>query len=131
HVQFRLLHITRPTPGDARYPYDSFPSVEVLQEGAKAFGWEKRNAAPGGAPGRFKRGLGLGMSQHHGGNMGYHEGEEAYAKLAAMPDANIFSSDVDVTPDGSVRMKVPLPDGGSNAATALAALVAEMLGYTH
>ena len=24
-VQFRLMHITRPKPGDARYPYDSLP----------------------------------------------------------------------------------------------------------
>ena len=70
------------------------------------------------------------MSQHHGGNMGYHEGEEAFAKLAALPGANIFSSDVDVTADGNVTMKVALPDSGSNAATALAAMVAEMLGYT-
>ena len=82
-VQFRLMHITRPTPGDDRHPYDSFPSVEVLTEGAKAFGWEKRNATPGAAPGRFKRGVGVGMSQHHGGLMGYHEGEEAFAQLAA------------------------------------------------
>ena len=35
-VQFRLMHITRPKPSDPRYPYDCFPSVEVLQEGAKA-----------------------------------------------------------------------------------------------
>jgi CO/xanthine dehydrogenase Mo-binding subunit len=70
------------------------------------------------------------MSQHHGGNMGYHEGEEAFAKLAAEPGANIFSSDIDVGADGNVTMKIALPDSGSNAATALAALVAEMLGFT-
>jgi CO/xanthine dehydrogenase Mo-binding subunit len=70
------------------------------------------------------------MSQHHGGNMGYHEGEAAFAKLAAEPDANIFSSDVDLTADGFVTMKIALPDSGSNHGTALAHLVAEMLGYT-
>ena len=91
-VQYRLMHITRLTPGDTRYPYESMPTVEVLQEGAKAFGWDKRNPVAGGAPGRFKRGFGLGMSQHHGGLMGYHEGEEAFAKLAARPGANIFST---------------------------------------
>ncbi len=129
-LQYRMLHITRLTPGDTRHPYESMATVEVLQEGAKAFGWEKRNPVAGGAQGRFKRGLGLGMSQHHGGNMGYHEGEAAYAKLAAAPDANIFSSDVEVGGDGKVTMKIALPDSGSNASTALAALVAEMLGYT-
>ena len=129
-VEFRLLHITRPAPGDERYPYDSFPSVEVLTEGAKAFGWEKRNATPGGAPGRFKRGLGMGMSQHHGGLMGYHEGEEAFAKLAAAPGAAVFGTELELGIDGFVTMKVALPDSGSNAATALAHLVAEMLGFT-
>jgi CO/xanthine dehydrogenase Mo-binding subunit/aerobic-type carbon monoxide dehydrogenase small subunit (CoxS/CutS family) len=129
-VQFRLLHITRPKPGDARYPYDSFPSVEVLDEGAKAFGWEKRNPVPGGAPGRFKRGFGVGMSQHHGGLMGYHEGEEEFAKLAAANGAGVFGTELDLTADGFVTMKVALPDSGSNAATALAHLVAEMLGFT-
>ena len=116
--------------GDARHPYESMPTVEVLQEGAKAFGWEKRIPVAGGAPGRFKRGFGLGMSQHHGGLMGYHEGEEAFAKLAALPGANIFSTELDLAADGNVTMKIALPDSGSNAATALAALVAEMLGFT-
>ena len=129
-VEFRLLHITRPKAGDARYPYDSFPSVEVLTEGAKAFGWDKRNATPGGAPGRFKRGLGMGMSQHHGGLMGYHEGEEAFAKLAAAPGAAVFGTELELGPDGYVTMKIALPDSGSNAATALAHLVAEMLGVS-
>ena len=129
-VQYRMMHITRLTPGDARHPYETMPTVEVLQEGSKAFGWDKRNPVAGGSAGRFKRGFGLGMSQHHGGNMGYHEGEEAFAKLAAMPDANIFTSEVDLGADGNVTMKIALPDSGSNAATALAALVAEMLGYT-
>ncbi len=129
-VQFRLLHITRPKPGDPRYPYDSFPSVEVLEEGAKAFGWEKRNPAPGASPGRFKRGFGVGMSQHHGGLMGYHEGEAAFARLAAAPGAAVFGTELELTADGNVTMKIALPDSGSNAATALAHLVAEMLGFT-
>jgi CO/xanthine dehydrogenase Mo-binding subunit/aerobic-type carbon monoxide dehydrogenase small subunit (CoxS/CutS family) len=129
-VQYRLMHVTRLTPGDTSHLYESMPTVEVLQEGAKAFGWEKRNPVAGAARGRFKRGSGLGMSQHHGGNMGYHEGEEAYAKLAAQPGANIFSSELDLTPDGNVTMKIALPDSGSNHATALAHLVAEMLGFT-
>ena len=46
------------------------------------------------------------------------------------PGANIFSTELDLTADGNVTMKIALPDSGSNAATALAALVAEMLGFT-
>lgn len=129
-VQFRLMHITRPKPGDPRYPYDSFPSVEVLDEGARAFGWNQRNSTPGGNPGRFKQGFGMGMTQHHGGLMGYHEGEEAFAGLAAARGAAVFGTELELTADGFVTMKVALPDSGSNAATALAHMVAEILGFT-
>jgi CO/xanthine dehydrogenase Mo-binding subunit/aerobic-type carbon monoxide dehydrogenase small subunit (CoxS/CutS family) len=129
-VEFRLKHITRPAPGDDRHPYDSFASVEVLTEGAKVFGWDKRNAKASATPGRFKRGVGLGMSQHHGGLMGYHEGEEAFAALAAAPDASVFGGELEVGADGDVTMKIALPDSGSNAGTALAHVVAEMLGFT-
>jgi CO/xanthine dehydrogenase Mo-binding subunit/aerobic-type carbon monoxide dehydrogenase small subunit (CoxS/CutS family) len=128
-LEFRLKHITRPAPGDDRYPYDSFASVEVLTEGAKAFGWSNRKA-PAASSGRFKRGVGLGMSQHHGGLMGYHEGEEAFATLASAPDASVFGAELEVGSDGAVTMKIALPDSGSNAGTALAHVVAEMLGFT-
>ena len=130
-VEFRLMHITRPKIGDTRYPYDSFPSSEVLLEGAKAFGWEKRNPVAGGNPGRLKRGFGVAMSQHHGGLMGYHDGEEPFARLAAIPGANVFTAELELGADGYVTMKIALPDSGSNAATAQAHLVAEMLGFTN
>ena len=41
-------------------------------------------------PGRFKRGFGIGMSQHHGGLMGYHEGEDAFDELAAAAGRDHF-----------------------------------------
>jgi CO/xanthine dehydrogenase Mo-binding subunit/aerobic-type carbon monoxide dehydrogenase small subunit (CoxS/CutS family) len=129
-LQFRMLHITRLKVGDTRYPYESFPSAEVLEEGAKAFGWSKRNPVAGGSPGRFKSGFGMAMSQHHGGRMGYHEGEEMFAQLAAAPGAEVFGAELEVAADGYVVMRIALPDSGSNAATALAHLVAEMLGFT-
>jgi CO/xanthine dehydrogenase Mo-binding subunit/aerobic-type carbon monoxide dehydrogenase small subunit (CoxS/CutS family) len=129
-VEFRLMHITKMEPENTRHPYQSFASVEVLTEGGKAFGWDKRNPVAGGSAGRFKRGLGLGMSQHHGGLMGYHEGEEAFARLAAAPGANLFSTELELAADGTVTMKVALPDSGSNAGTALAHVTAEMLGFT-
>jgi CO/xanthine dehydrogenase Mo-binding subunit/aerobic-type carbon monoxide dehydrogenase small subunit (CoxS/CutS family) len=129
-LEYRMRHITRLTPQDTRHPYQTLPTVEVLEEGAKVFGWSRRNPVAGGSPGRFKRGFGLGMSQHHGGLMGYHEGEEAFARLAAAPGANLFSTELELDAGGNVTMKIALPDSGSNAATALAALVAEMLGFT-
>ena len=94
-VEFRLRNVAR--PGDKLDPatdwheemkkpelengaltYDCFASVEVLEEGAKAFGWDKRNPKPGSMPGRFKRGMGLGISQHHPGSLSYHEDEPAF-----------------------------------------------------
>ena len=129
-VEYRLMHVRQLTPADKGAPYQTMATAEVLNQGAKAFGWDKRNPVAGGSTGRFKRGFGLGMSQHHGGQMGYHEGEEAFAKLAAMPNAQLFSSDLDLTADGNVTMKIALPDSGSNHATALGHLVAEMLGFT-
>jgi len=153
-LQLRLMHISRPgtklSPakdwhaGDLgrRYEvengaltYDSFASVEVLEEGAKVIGWDKRNPVPGGTAGRFKRGIGLGMSQHHCGIMGYHDGEVGYQR-AAPPDAggatgSTFGAEVEVNADGFVVMKNALPDSGTNHATALAHVVAEMLGYTN
>src|SRR5437764_1309128 len=44
--------------------------------------------------------------------------------------ARIFSTELELASDGNVTMKIALPDSGSNAATALAAVVAEMLGFT-
>ena len=147
-IQFRLMHVARPgtvmtkdwhedfgnryetVNGELRY--DSFASVEVLEEGAKAIGWDQRNPKAGGNAGRFKRGIGLGMSQHHAGHMGYHDGEVYFEKLSAQPAllGMMFGAAVEVTADGFVNMRNGLPDSGTNHDTALAHIVAEMLGFT-
>lgn len=142
-VKFRLMHITKPgtmlasspftvSPGreEGQFTYDSFASVEVLEEGAKAFGWDKRNPKPGGNPGRFKRGMGMAMSQHHAGEVGYHDSEEYYEKRVQAGARQQFGAELELGSDGFVTIKNALPDSGSNHATALAALVAEMLGFT-
>jgi CO/xanthine dehydrogenase Mo-binding subunit len=147
-VEFRMVNMSKPgtvlSPArdwdaaelgtkyelkDGTLTYDSYASVEVLQEGAKAIGWDKRNPVPGGNPGRFKKGLGVAMSQHHCGHMGYHEAEAAqFEKRGPRPD--MFTAEVELNADGSVTMKNALPDSGSNHGAAMAALVAEMLGFT-
>jgi CO/xanthine dehydrogenase Mo-binding subunit len=152
-LQFRLMHISKPgtklSPakdwhaGDLgrRYEiengaltYDSFASVEVLQEGAKVIEWEKRNPMPGGTPGRFKKGIGLGMSQHHCGIMGYHDGEVGYQRSAPAdaggPTGSTFGAEVEANAEGYVIMKNALPDSGTNHDTGLAQVVAEILGFT-
>ena len=74
------------------------------EEGAKAFGWNKRSPVPGSMPGRFKRGVGMGMIQHHGGLLGYHEGEEAFARLATGRGAAVFGTELELTADGNVAV---------------------------
>src|SRR5438552_3614950 len=141
-IQFRLMHCAKPGPvnlaGLEEQPlakYDSLASVEVLQEGAKAFGWDKRNPKPGSTAGRFKRGVGVSMSFHHNGQMGYHDGEIYFEKVQqSLGSGNGFlaqyGAEVEVTANGHVNMKNALPDSGTNHASALAAIVAEMLGFT-
>lgn len=148
-LQFRLMHIAKPgmklSPvsdwhatdlgrrievENGSLTYDSFASVEVLEEGAKVIGWDKRNPVAGSSPGRFKKGIGVGMSQHHAGHMGYREGEEGYVRANAN-SLSLFGADIEVNANGTVTMKNALPDSGTNHDTALAQVVAEVLGYSN
>ena len=150
-VQFRLLNIAKPgtvltrdwsdfyaesvEAENGTVHFDSYASVEVLEEGSKAIGWAQRNATPGGSPGRFKKGIGVGMSSHHPGHMGYHEGEIGFEKILASTNGGggnfgVFSAELELNADGRITMKNALPDSGTNHDTALAHLVAEMVGFT-
>ncbi len=142
-VQFRLINVAR--PGDSLSPatdwheemkkpetekgaltYDCFASVEVLEEGAKAFGWDKRNPKAGSMPGRFKRGMGVGISQHHPGSLSYHEYEPAFKTVRGI----LWSAEVEMEPSGRVVLRSALPDSGTNHDTGMAILIAEMLGIS-
>jgi CO/xanthine dehydrogenase Mo-binding subunit len=148
-IKFRLMNVAKPgstlTPEwsdlykdaieleNGTVHFDSYASVEVLEEGAKAIGWAQRNATPGGAPGRFKRGIGLGMSSHHPGHMGYHDGEVGFERYMAQNGGGgfgAFGAELELAADGNIIMRNALPDSGTNHDTALAHLVAEMLGFT-
>jgi CO/xanthine dehydrogenase Mo-binding subunit len=79
--------------------------------------------------------MGVAISQHHAGQMGYHEAESGFEKRLADPNVNtagagIYGAELVVGADGYITMKSALPDSGSNHNTALAAVVAEMLGFT-
>jgi xanthine dehydrogenase YagR molybdenum-binding subunit len=151
-IQFRLLHISqpgtklprrwagldeRPESVDGQFIYsDSFASVEVLQEGAKAIGWDRRNPRAGGNPGRFKRGMGMSMSQHHAGSMGYHEGEIGFEKIATGGRGGggpreMFTATVELNMDGTITARNAQPESGTNHDTAMATMIAEMLGFTN
>jgi len=147
-VQFRLLNVQKPGtkvslasggPTMAPVPelenglltYDSFASVEVLEEGMKAIGWDKRNPAPGGNSGRFKRGFGMAMSQHHAGRVGYHEGEVGYERTVKRGGADVYESEIELNADGNIILRFAQPDSGTNHGTGIAIAIAEILGYTN
>jgi xanthine dehydrogenase molybdenum-binding subunit len=135
------MHIAKPGPvsvagleGREDAVYDSFASFEVIEEGKKAIGWDKRNPQPASTPGRFKRGIGVGLSLHHNGQVGYHDGEVYFERVSASgqnnPFGTMYGAEVELGADGNVTMKNALPDSGTNHATALAQIVSEMLGFT-
>jgi CO/xanthine dehydrogenase Mo-binding subunit len=83
HEQGGVTVTPMPESLNGTLKYDSYAVVEVLEEGAKVIGWEKRNAIPGGAPGRFKRGIGVALNQHHAGRVGYHDGEVGFERVTS------------------------------------------------
>ena len=146
-VQFRLLNVQKPgtkvsiqSGGPTMVPmpesekglltYDSYASVEILQEGMKAIGWEKRNPTPAGNPGRFKRGFGVAMSQHHAGRLGYHEGEVGFERVVKRGGADVYQSEIELNADGNILLHFAQPDSGTNHGTAIAMEIAEILGFT-
>jgi len=156
-VQFRLMNVQKPGtkvglkqggPTIVEMPetengflhYDSYASVEVLQEGAKAIGWDKRNPVPGGNSGRFKRGFGVAMSQHHAGRVGYQEGEPGYDWVLAKNkrqgnvsqggEGDVFNAELELNSDGQIVMHFAQPDSGTNHGTSMSIQVGEILGFT-
>ncbi len=155
-LQFRLLNVQKPgtkvalkqggptvvpmpETDNGRLHYDCFASVEVLQEGAKAIGWQNRNAMPGANPGRFKRGLGVAMSQHHAGHLGYQEGEPGYDwtisqrrdQGGARPGGNdVFDAALELDENGYVILYFSQPDSGTNHGTSMSIQIGEILGFT-
>ena len=146
-VQFRLLNVQKPGtkvsiesggPTMVSMPesekgfltYDSYASVEILQEGMKAIGWERRKPVPGGNPGRYKRGFGVAMSQHHAGRLGYHEGEVGFERVVKRGGADVYESEIELNADGNIILHFAQPDSGTNHGTGIATQIAEILGFT-
>jgi len=128
--------VLMPETKDGFLTYDSYAVEEVINYGAKEIGWERRNPMPGGNPGRFKRGFGVAMSQHHAGRVGYHEGEIGFEKVLARGGGGgggagaPYNAVLDVNSQGNVILHFAQPDSGTNHGTAMAMQVAELLGYT-
>jgi xanthine dehydrogenase YagR molybdenum-binding subunit len=81
-----------------------------LDAGAKAIGWDKRNAKPGSGTGPLRRGMGCGIGAWGGGG-------NATCQV-----------DVAIAQDGSVTAAVGSQDLGTGTRTYIRAIVAEELG---
>jgi xanthine dehydrogenase YagR molybdenum-binding subunit len=100
-VQFRIQNLPTAAPSRAWGDY--------FQQGAKAFGWEKRHATGDPTPGPIKNGFGVSAHQWGGGGRGGR-------------------AHCDITSDGSVVMKCGSQDLGTGTRTLVAIVTAETLG---
>jgi xanthine dehydrogenase YagR molybdenum-binding subunit len=100
-VEFRIKNLPTAAPSRAWGDY--------FQQGAKAFGWEKRHATGDPTPGPIKNGFGVSAHQWGGGGRGGR-------------------AHCDITSDGSVVMKCGTQDLGTGTRTLVAVLTAETLG---
>src|ERR1700738_4543198 len=91
-------------------PYSSRHLIACMQEGARRFGWDKRNAKPGQVrDGRWL--VGMGMAAATRGN-----------------PLRLSKANVRLDPDGTATVKMAMTDIGTGTYTILAQIAAEMLG---
>jgi xanthine dehydrogenase YagR molybdenum-binding subunit len=91
-------------------PYSSRHLVACMQDGARRFGWDKRNAKPGQVrDGRWL--VGMGMAAASRGN-----------------PLQRSRANVRLNPDGTATVRMAMTDIGTGTYTILAQIAAEMLG---
>ncbi|SRR5581483_8472519 len=89
------------------------PNKERQQEykvGAERFGWKEKYKKPGSSPGVIKTGIGLASATWGGGGSKNTRGE------------------VQISPDGSVEVRMGVQDLGTGTRTVLAVIAAEVFG---
>jgi xanthine dehydrogenase YagR molybdenum-binding subunit len=91
-------------------PFSSRHLVACMQEGARRFGWDKRNPKPGQVrDGRWL--IGMGMAAATRGN-----------------PLQLSKANVRLNPDGTATVRMAMTDIGTGTYTILAQIAAEMLG---
>src|ERR1700676_612920 len=108
-IELRLRNEPSEDP-EKHIPYSSRPLVACMQEGARRFGWDKRNAKPGRVgDGRWLGGVGVAAATR--GN-----------------PLRLSKANVRLDPDGTATVKMAMTDIGTGTYTILAQIAAEMLG---
>ncbi len=109
-VQLRIVNDTQVDPEKPERAFSQRNLVGCLQEGARRFGWEKRNATPGQVrDGQWL--VGMGMASAFRGNLTMKSGAR-----------------VSVDAQGRVRVETDMTDIGTGSYTVIAQTAAEMLG---
>jgi xanthine dehydrogenase YagR molybdenum-binding subunit len=108
-VELRIRN--EPTEDPERHiPYSSRHLIACMQEGARRFAWDKRNAKPG----QVRDGhwlVGMGMAAATRGN-----------------PLQLSRANVRLNPDGTATVRMAMTDIGTGTYTILAQIAAEMLG---
>jgi xanthine dehydrogenase YagR molybdenum-binding subunit len=108
-VELRVRNEPSEDP-EKHIPYSSRHLIACMQEGAKRFGWDKRNAKPGQVrDGRWL--IGMGMAAATRGN-----------------PLRLSKANVRLGPDGIATVRMAMTDIGTGTYTILAQIAAEMLG---
>ncbi len=141
-LEYRLRFVSR--PGDVLSPakdwggefgkkvelkeggltFDSYASVEVIREGAQAFGWEHRSYADIGKGG-VCTGIGVAVVDHHGGQLGWREAEAGFERSKG----DVFNAEIVLDSDGIITLKNVQPESGTDHDTSIAQTISELLGY--
>jgi xanthine dehydrogenase YagR molybdenum-binding subunit len=109
-VEFRILNDTQVDPEKPERPFSQRQLVECLRIGAERFGWDKRNATPGGTrEGRLHVGIGV---------------------AAGLRNNLLMKSAARVRLDnrGIVTVEADMTDIGTGSYTIIAQTAAEMMG---
>jgi len=111
-LELRRKNYSTRSRGDTGLPYSTKGLDRCYEAGAKAIGWERRNAEPGAAAanGPWRRGLGMATSIWFG---------------AGTPGT---LADLVLYPDGSVEIVCGTQDIGTGTRTHMAVVAAETLG---
>ena len=108
-IELRMRNEPSEDP-EKHIPYSSRHLIACLQEGARRFGWDKRNAKPGQVrDGRWL--VGMGMAAATRGN-----------------PLQLSKANVRLGPDSIATVKMAMTDIGTGTYTILAQIAAEMLG---
>jgi CO/xanthine dehydrogenase Mo-binding subunit len=111
-VELRLKNIVR--SGDDLgngFTVSSVALDKCLTESRSRIGWSRRDPNPSGDPGPVKRGIGMAAAIHSGGN--------------TFLDTE---SEIELTDDGAVLLKLGIPDHGTEQETTQKLYVAQELG---